>query len=631
MPNQPTCFSSRGYGLWVGGIALALAVGTAGASPAAEGWSGSLAVAVVGESVDGSEGSYRTQLNLDEGLLLEGLDLRFRPEEEGRKELRLTARGFGGAEPAQSLRADLRLNAPWRLRLDYDRRESFFSLAETDLGLRSDDWEIDRWRGSVEWDGWSKARLALDLRHYERSGTVRRPLFALNEVYPLRVDLDETMDEVAFRLETRDLPVNLLFEQAFATYERASGRRPGGEENLDGDDPDLFVTASDRRSDQKDVPTTRLVASWRGERAELLGSVLWRPAELDGTGTVSEGFAIGGGRIGQIEFVDQLARSANYDTLAGNLRLGFALGSSWVLRLEADHRDLASDSALTGQRLLRVTSPFGDVLEIPGLIDESTRLDVTDTGGRLTLEWSGGGWTIWGGALTAEREVEWRLDADEAPYRVTRDSDGALAGVAWSLGRISGSAEYEHGSFDNFVFRTDPETVDRFSLRLRADLGSGWEGQLRGRFEEADNPDGVAGLDRSTDAYGAGIAWSAADGETGFGLDLDQLDLTTETGLVLPGGEPGLSLYDLEALSISAHGRTQVGRARLSGAATRIDDSGSTWPLESWNARGRVGVEVGAGIELAAFGEYWSYDEERAEGDDFDVSRYGLSIGWRFE
>lgn len=612
--------------------ALVVPLLLAGAHAAsAQGWSGSVGLAFLAQDADGSEDSFRSQVNLDEGFVLE--DLVLTSAAEGSKEPRftLTAHGFGNAEAAQRARLEVKLDSPWRFALAYDRRESFFSLRESELGLRADDWDIQRWRGSLVYDGWAAARVGLDLDYYDRQGSVRRPIFGLNELYPLAVDLDDTMREAAVRIETRTLPVHLVFEQALATYERSDRRRPAGSENLAGGDPDLFAVAADRRDEQRDVPTTRLAATYGGSRVEVAGSLVWSPAELDGPGAVSEGFDIAGGRVGRVEFIDDVVSSADFDTLAGNLRLGIRLAAHWTLRLEADYRDTSTDAALRGERILRVTNPLGQVFDIAGSIDQRSRIDLTDDRQRLTVEWSDRGWSVWAGGFTASRDVAWRLGEEGETVAVTRDSDGALVGAAWSRGGVTGSAEYERGSFDRFVVRTDPETVDRLTLRLRASLGGGWEAHGQGRFESADNPDRIAGLDRSSDAYGIGFGWAADDGETGFGLDLDQVDLTSDTDLILPRGGSGVSRYDLALTTVTAHGRAKLGRARLSGSATRLDDAGETWPVESWIARGRAGFDVTEDLEVALVGEYWSYDEERADGDDYDVNRYGLALRWRFQ
>lgn len=622
------------FGLALVGLAVT-------AAAAEEGWSGSLGLAGVAQDESGSEGSFRTQTQLEEGFFLEDLTLHHEGEEGGTFDLK--AWGFGDAEPAWHARLDWKPQGDWRLGFRFDRRDSFFQLEETGLGLRSDEWTRERWRGTVEWDGWNAATLGFDLRYHERTGTVNRPLLGLNALYLLGVDLDETLQEATFRLETKDLPVSLLFEQSLASYERANRRRSADGEVLFGDDPDLFVDAVDTLDDERDVPTTRLLVTWGNPRVEVAGSVLWSPAELDDAGRVSSSFDIDGGRVGRIEFVDEVMTSADVDTFAGNVRLGFLLAPRWTLRLEGDVRDRSTDAQLLGRRLVRAIDPLGNVFELPGLLDERTFLDVTDEQERVTVEWRDRGWTVWGGAFTSERDVSWRLDPGAAlpegqpEVDVTRDGDGFLAGLAYS-GAISFNVEYESGDFEQFVFRTDPETVDRLRLKFRSPLGRGWEFSARGRFEDADNPAEQSDLDRSSDAFGVGLGWSSEDGKTGCGLDLDSVDLTTETTLALPQDPeildldaPGLSRYDLSLLTLGLHGRAEVGPARLSGSATRMEDDGDTWPVESWLARARVGFEVAPRTEIAVLGEYWSYDEERAERDDYDVTRFGLAFHWRFE
>lgn len=598
---------------------------------AAQDWSGSIGLAGVAQDTGGSEASFRTQSDLDEGLVLEDLELVYDGGEGSDTTFTLRAWGFGGAEPASWAKIDLGLGATWHVDLDYDRRDSFFSLGSTELGLRSDEWQVERWRTGVTWDGWNAARLRLDLDRSERTGTVSRPLFELNETYPLVLDLDEARTEATLALETRNLPVHLVVEQSYAVYERTNTRRPGDELSLDGDDPDLFVGATEDRDEDRDVPTTRVIATWAGDRSEVAASLLYRPAELESEGFVGSTFGIAGGSVGTIELADDVSATADADALVGNLRLGFHLGSAWTLRLQGDYRDTATDAALVGRTLLRLTNPLGG-FEIAGPVDDSTVFDVTETAARLTLEWQGGAWTVWGGALSEQRDVDWRFGNDADAVDVSRDSDGLLAGLAYRGGGLSASAEYEHGSFDDLVFRTDPETVDRLTLRFANDLGGGWALRLQGRFEEADNDGGDPGaarVDRSADSYGAGISWDSEDGDSGFGLDLDLADFSSDIALVLPNGDPGLSVYDLSLVTTTLHGRTRAGILRLSGSATRVEDSGDTWPVESWVARARAGAEVVPGTELALFGEYWEYDEERADVDDFDVLRYGVAVNWR--
>lgn len=621
-----------GFRLGCLGLVLGLLAAPVGA---AEGWSGSLGIAGVAQDESGNEGSFQTQTQLEEGFFLEDLTLHHEGEEGDTFDLR--AWGFGDAEPTWHARIDWRSAGDWKLGFRFDRRESFFQLNTTELGIRDDDWNLQRWLGTVEWEGWNAATLGFDLRYHERSGTVNRPLFALNALYLLEEDLDESLTEATFRLETKDLPVTILFEQSFATFERRNDRRPADPEVLFGQDPDLFIDALDSRDEDRDVPTSRLVVTWGSPRVEVAGSLLYSAAELDSLGAVLSGFDIDGGSVGRIDFVDEVMASADLDALVGDLRLGFALAPQWTLRLEGDYRDRSTDADLLGQRLVRATDPLGNVFELAGTLDETTFFDVTDDSQRATVEWSARGLTIWGGAFVAQRDVEWRISPDDplpesaAELEADRDSDGYLAGVAWSRGSFKGSLEYETGDFEEFIFRTDPETVDRLKLRLRSALGGGWDVSFRGRLEESDNPQGIAGLDHSSDAFGVGFGWASSDSKTGFGFDADRVDVSTDTDLVFPNGTPGLSRYDLSLLTMGFHGRTEWGKTRLAGSATRVEDDGDTWPVESWIARARLGFDLATRTEIALLGEYWSYDEERAEADDYDVTRLGVAFHWRFE
>ena len=583
---------------------------------AAQQWTGSVGVGYVWQTSDGNQGAFLTQTGLEEGLVLEELALAL-SEDGGGQRFSLHAWGFGGAEPSEHGALTVELGGQWSAELGYDRRESFFRLAGGDLAGRNDGWEITRWRGALTWDGWSAARLTLGLRHTDRGGTVHRPLYGLNELYRARVALDESMDEASFRIETKTLPVHITFEQSLASYERSNRYRPDGASA--GGDPDLLADVATTFNDEQDVPTTRLGLSYASPAVAVVANVLWSSADL------------GGGGIGTVRFFDELVGSATTDTLAGGVQLAVALGGAWRLNLHGSYRDAASDSALLGTRILNLGNPSGTAFDISAPIDDNGRFDFTSPTTDATIEYRGQRWAVWAGGLVGSRDVSWTRTADDPGEDVTRDTDGVLAGASLRIGsRLDGSLEYRHGTFEEYVFRTDPETVDRTTLRVRSKLGKGFSLTVHGRFESADNPASQSALDHSSSAGGFSLAWADADGTTAAGFTTSLVDLETRTGLVLPGGTPGLSRYDLSLLTLSAFGRATLGKVHLDGSVTRIDDSGATWPVSSWNAALRVGLDLTTATRIAAFARYWSYDEDRRDLDDFDVTRYGVALTWSF-
>jgi hypothetical protein len=581
--------------------------------------------------VSGSEESFRSQLNMQEGFLLEDLSLSF-DGDGGVEEFTLDAWGFGDAYASDIAKVNLRFSGGFGLSLDYDRRESFFRLAESDLAPRTDDWEISRWRGALTIDSWRPIKIEVIGRWYERTGTSVRPIYGLNNLYAVGIDLDESMTEAALRLTTRTLPVKISFEQSWSQYERRNRRSPANDgQVIEGVDPDLLADTQTNFTDEIEVPTSRLGLSYSGARFEGVATVLYSKSDLDGEGTGFNTFAVGGGEIGTITYLDDLVGSAQMENLVGRINLGFLLSDRWVVRVAGDYRDATSDTALLGTRLLRSASPLGGGIELTAPINTTGRYGFKTSRARGQLEYRQNTWSLWGGGFTSSRDVTWQRTTNDDQYDVTRDSDGLFVGGSLTLDRLTGSIEYTKDDFTSYVFRTDPETVDRLVVKLRARLGGGWQLTADGRFESADNPAQISALDHSSDGYGAGIAWAGENGTSAAGLRLDAVTLRTLTGLVLPDDSTGLSDYDLDLTTASLYGQTTIGAVGLYGAATWVTDNGTTWPLSSWNAEGRVTFRGPGGLDYGVFAQFWSYDEDLADLDDYDVTRYGLSLSWRFE
>ena len=610
-------------------VLTAVALVFPGVAPAQE-WTGTVGLGYAWQNVAGNEDSFRTQQDLREGFLLEELNLIWTDHDTGARRFSLNAWGFGTAEPSERAAIEADLGKGWLLDLAYSRRRSFFGLGAPEFADTADRWKITRWHAGVVWEGWSAARLSLRFRRVERSGTRNVPFWGLNEVYPSRVDLDESMNEGTFRIETTTLPVHLMFEQSFATFTRKNRLHPDGGEAIDGD-PDLMTDLGTTFEDTQDVPTSVAALSWAGRTVSVAADVLWSSSDLDSTGAGWEEYAILGGAAGTIRFLDDLVGSASRDALVGRADLGILLARSWTLRLRGSYRDTSSDSTLLGERLLTVLNPDGGGLELGTTFEDSGTFNVTTGLADLEIRYAPGTWSLWLGGVVGSRDVDWQLTGSADPTSVTRDTTGLRVGGGLHLGRrFNGTLEYEHGTFERYVFRTDPDTVDRVKLSLRSGLGGGWSLGANGRFEWADNPTSEAGLSRSSSAFAVSCAWSNPDGTSAAGIEAGIVSLTSDVDLVLPGDVPGLSRYDLSLMNVALHGNTTVGIVHLRGVWRYYDDSGETWPLSAWNLGLRAGVEVGRHTVVSGFFQYWSYDEDRARVDDFTATRYGVVLTWGF-
>lgn len=611
---------------------LLIALCLAATSPlAAQEWSGNIGAAYIWQDADGNEDSFRSQIDLQEGFFLEDLNLLYHGQ-GAISEFKINAWGFGDANPAEAATLGLEFGAGFSFYFDYDRRASFFNLAGSDLAERQDDWDITRYRGEFVIDAWRPLQISLAYRAVDREGTVRRPLYGLNELYPIVIDLDEAMHEWTLRLVTRTLPVRLEFEQSMASYTRKNRPFATGDPAIGGDPDELADITSNVVDEMDSVPTTRFIASYSSKRFEGVASLLWRSADLDVTGGEAETFLIGGGDIGTFNLIDRALGSASQDTFAGALSLGFKLASHWTLRLSGDYRDGSSNSQIAIDSVFRVTSPLGGDNIFRSSYEDDGFFDFTDSSARLTLEYRGNSWALWGGGSFGSREASWRLTNDEATFDGERDSTGYLLGASWSPSKaIDLNLELDRGDFDEYIFRIEPKTVDRATLKLRTKLGGGWRLDLHGRYETSDNPPEVAALDNKSTPYGIAGSWNSSDGLSSVGLDLEHYSFKTDTSLVLPSGDPGRSIYDLDLSTATLYGHTRLGIFGVSGSATYLTDDGDSWPIDAWNGRLRLTLYGAGGLEYSALVQYWSYDEVQTDIDDFDVIRYGLAVNWRFE
>jgi len=578
-------------------------------------------------SGDGNRDSYRSQSNVQEGLNLDELSLGYREGEQ--QNASLTASGFGGAEPWRRARLVLAPGGSLRLEAQYTRQASFFALQEGDLATRPDEWARTRWSGKLRFDAGPLARVTLLFRRSTRTGSATRPFFALNDVYPLRVSLDDSLTEGGIRVESRSLPVNLAFEETYSKSLVRNRYAPAGARNLAGDDPDLLAAVSTDRLDERKTPTSRLSVSYGRGRVEIAASFLYSRPDLAATGATFNVFDLNGGATGRVKTLDDVVGSATENSKAGDVRAGFSLGSGFALRVFGDLRDGTSDGSLLGQRLITLSNSGGTTVEIAGPLSGATNFSVEDRGARFEVSKEGAGWSLTLGTLARSRRVLWQESPTASATDVERTVSGGLASGTVSLGsRLSANVTYERGAFARYVFRTDPETVDRVTGRVSTDLGVGLKASVRGQYEGSRNPEDVAGLANRARSLGGAASWESASGASGVTLDADFVSYRTDTGLVLLGGAAGSTVYDLSLLTASATLRHAIGPVRIELNGARTEDRGETWPVRSWNAGGRVTFVGPVRAEFSVFVDHRSYDEVAADRDDFDVTRYGVGVRW---
>ncbi|OYW07214.1 MAG: hypothetical protein B7X11_00235, partial [Acidobacteria bacterium 37-65-4] len=383
------------------------------------------------------------------------------------------------------------------------------------------------------------------------------------------------------------------------------------------------------RNNTTDVPTSRLIASYRNDRVEVAGSFLYSRADMDSTGSRALAVDLQHGSVGQARYIDNLVGSARQDTKAANVDAAVQLGSGWSLRLAGDYRDATQDSNLLGAHILRIGRPGGFWRDITQPVQDQGFFDVKDTSGRIELAKRGFGWGVWGGYQAVSRDVSFgTLSYDP---NTKRTGDGWFAGGSWSrTPKLRISAEYQRGTFEHYVFRTDPELADRFTLRIDSRVGGGWQLGARARVEWAENPVSVAGVKRRSHSYGVTAAWANKTGSAGFGFTADMTEVNNQTDIFIIHQGPAQSLYNVDILALGANGHFQIGRVNVDADLTKLRDAGTSWPLTAWAAGVRAAIDGPKGTQFALFGQYRSYTEDFLTLNDYYVTRYGVSLRWRF-
>ncbi|HVN75267.1 MAG TPA: hypothetical protein VMT19_03050 [Thermoanaerobaculaceae bacterium] len=603
---------------------------------------GSFGLGYAWQNTNGNKDAFASQYDLSQGAFVETLSLDLHRYLTGYERFDFKADGFGGDPHQHAAFNVVGRNRAWTLKLDYTRREAVFPSPALDLtgqsGLPTPSgslanggtFTITRWTGSLTWDAWNAARLRLDLRDVQRSGDRLFAYYGLGTPYLTKTSLDERTQELGLSLETRTLPVKLVFEQDIAKYTREPRGGVGNNgQPLTGTDPDLLATYATPDKDSSTVPTTRLAAVYSDGRFELVGQGLYRRDRLDINRNDTAAYAVGG-QAGQISYLDAVMGSADTDTKLGDLRLGFAVADGLTLRVKGHYADVSTDTSLIGQRVLQLAGP-GGTLDFPLAIDDAGYLNSTDKDVAGEAEVKTGPFGLVVGYHDGSREVAFQHGDGYTPAAVTRDAKGWNATASLALGRtFTAQVGWDDSSFEKYVFRTDPETVKRLWGRISARPVAGVELAAHGSHETLDNPATVADVSRPTDTVGVSATVSGAGGAF-VSLSVDSLKLTADAAIIYyaPNLTSGTSHYDTDLLTTSLRGGVPLGTAvHLSGGALYVKDRGDSLPFTSKAFDLEVEVPGPFKTNLALFGNYWKYDI--ASTQNYDTTRYGISVRRRF-
>jgi hypothetical protein len=563
--------------------------------------SGSASLGVRSVDVSGTETKYKEDINLDDGVRLLGVELRYEPSTSDARvdRLELDAAGLGG-DPFETIHFGVRKYGAYDLRLDRRRSQYFYedtilpaALASVTGSTGGDfhhfDFERLRDTAALDIDVSQATRLSFGLERQTRLGTSTTSQGIERDEFELEKPLDESLNALNVGLRHSWDRVTLVLDERLGDFVNTSelflpGASPG-QNTADTAELQFFMLdqSYDYQSRSHSVrvmadPTAALdlTFGWRREDVDLDMQATESSAgttfaglpfttALDGPAAVSRDLEVADAEIGYLlndRF--RLIGGVRRSTLDqhGDVTFGSSLGSgTW---------DIATDGYEAGVEIALTA--------------------------RMTL---GTGWSS-EARTTLSR---WTLDATEQLEREETKRDGFFARFALKTeGGLEVTASVEDNSIDDPFALASPSASRRYRAGLRRRWDSGWSVSAGYRRTDVDND----------------LAGWAADTEQAdlrLGFKADRLDLST--GYTSIDASRGVDQLVV--------GGTRTDLFRI---AYQADSA-----LTDFSARWRPGARVAVGGELRAYDNRGSFrlarDDRRVFVTTVVASEYSLEVAYR--
>jgi len=599
---------------------------TSGLASAADSLSGHLSVGGRNVDVDGDEGKYKQQVNLDSGARLFDFGFVYEPDGEGANvpdRVEAAASGLGG-DPYQSLRLGVRKYGGYRL--TYERSQSDYFYEDllidpadenptTSNGGDFHHFDFQRIRDSADLDVQltDQAKLLVGFDQYTKKGDSTTVLDISREEFEMDQSIDETLQNydigLVYDWNRASLRLNQRWRQSdndvYIFLPGASdGSAPGAPTRLDS-----FFLEQPYSYDSQETQaglTLRPTGRW-----DVQADLLYADLDMDVDALESTiGFDYLGNPLPGTLSADG---SSNRTIRQIYLTTGYALTDR--LRLTASARDqhLDQDSDL-------------DIASATGASDWKIDNTTFALGMEAVLR---DDWTVSGGWTTQKRDTDYDQSSDGIGRSADEETktDGYYLVVAYRPGTaFSASFSAEDNSIDDPFTVSSPTDSRRYRLRAvyRWDNGLGLSAAYAWRKHENDD----SGWEAKSEQADLRVTYSLNALSISVGasfVDLDRsIDQRVQAGsrrLLFP------IRYSADSDFWDGTVRWQVmDRVDLVGSYRQYDNDGS-FEVSRDDARLGVDVELTPIYSLGASYRNIDYDEDF---ESFDADIWEVSIGLRW-
>jgi hypothetical protein len=595
-------------------------------SAAAAPLAGSASLGARSVDLAGTDTKYREDVNLDAGVRLFGVQLRYAPRvgESRVDRVELDAYNLGG-DPDERLSLEVRKYGAYHLKLNRRRSEYFYddtilpaALASVSAATGGDfhtfDFERVRTSASLDVDVTPATRVSLGLERQVRTGESSTTLSLERDEFDIAKPLDESLDALAFGVRHAWKRVTLIVDEQARDLENTSELfLPGASPGRNGADAaELRFFRFDRSYDYADrshglrmlaEPLTRLdvAAGWRLEELELDFRGEEQARGTGATGAPFDRARAGPGAVGRdIEIAD--------------LELGFAATERIRLVGALRRSTLEQDGALA-------------MAPNVGSSDWEIATDGHELGAELAVSPAvsvAAGWSREARTTT----YAWLYGAAAAGGDRDTDRRGYFARLKLELaGGLALSASVEDNSIDDPFTLASPTSSLRYDVTVRRRWSNGLSlsGGYRSTDVENDQSDWLA----DTEQAAVRLMYQRPRLQLSTGYTRIDVARSVEQGVVA-GTRITVFAIDYAAASMfrdaSAYWRLND-RFSIGGELRSYDNHGS-FKLARDDWRAVLDVRLGGDYTLRAAYRSLDYTEDAFDSYDADILELAFGVSW---
>jgi hypothetical protein len=585
-------------------------------------FSGGVTLGARNVDTGGAESKYREDINLDDGVRVLDLDLRYRPPDGTGPIDRadLTANNLGG-DPFETLRLDVRKYGAYALRLDRRRSTYFYDdtilpaelasiTGSTGGDFHSFDFERVRETAALDITVSPATEVSLDLRRQRRTGDSTTTLDVQRDEFELDRPIDESMNGLGIGVTQRWQRVSLIYEETREEFENTSELfLPGASSGQNTADPaELLFFALDQSYDYESRAHSLRVLVTPSDRLDI--GTLWRREDLgldlrasetaagtDFTGLPFATNASGPTRVGR-------------DSEVVGANVGWRLGSR--SRLIAAARSSELDQR--GRSLLGVDTGSGD-----------WRID--NDGYELGAEHALASNLIVAAGWSSESRTAWfsrSFNGGNLSERENTGREGFFLRLLWNTpSGLDLTAAIEDNSIDDPFTLASPTDSRRYKLSVKRSWDNGLS--LRASQRRTDVENGRSGWAADTSQSDVRLSYrrealelSAGYGRIDVARAIDQAVIAGSLQVLYPVA------YTADSRLADLRARWQLDTRTAFGASFRVYDNRGSFRLERDDWTLFVERELTTSYALAV--NYRRIDFAEASFDDYDAGILELAV-----